>query len=395
MSIKDGLNWLKKQAASPSIFDVASIGDPMRGVSLPRVDDANYTGGVYSPPPQSVEHVPSEEEQRLIDLRNNGPQPTPALQPYEVGIGDVLGGGGSAGDQGLFMNALENGGPATLPPGYEPTSAAQGGEEASQPEPQQEGGATQRGGAPLIDPAVDPRGFASDGAGLAIPVDAGPAPTLPTTAATMADGPEMPSISTTAQEQQNSPAPTPTTPAPTTAPTPSAPTTAPTPSVPTTAATMAGGAEPIQADSLNVGNGLTSSTSGVNLTEPTQGTTTPQQPQATPNGSSDYSRIFGRGFRADSGSASDKWLAGQADKLRTAGYSDNQISTMLGPDAWRKYGRNGQDYQVNTKRYTKPLGVKSASVADDLWSKQAGLNDDLDDLYVRRLRVGLWDKYNG
>ena len=266
----------------------------------------------------------------------------------------------------------------------------------------------------------------------------------------------------------------------------------PAPQLPTSAATMAGGAEPIQSDFLNGGNGLTSSTSGGNLMEPMQGTPAPQQPQeppaqlptsaatmaggaepiqsdflnnegnnsltpnqstnnppapqqpqqqeqqpqqpqqqqtgsngipaanatvdpavmnqgmvsqstgnsraqtqAMPNGSSDYSRIFGRGFKADSGSASDKWLAGQADKLRSAGYSDNQISTMLDVNAWKKYGRNGQDYQVNTKRYTKPLGMKSASASDALWAKQAGLNDEFDDLYVRRLRVGLWDKYNG
>lgn len=91
----------------------------------------------------------------------------------------------------------------------------------------------------------------------------------------------------------------------------------------------------------------------------------------------DYSRIFGKNFNPGSSSKMDTWLKGQADRLRGEGYSDEQISTMLGnpTDSWKRYGRKGQDYVVNTRRYTRPMGKSAAAPAvQELFDKFAGFN---------------------
>lgn len=69
----------------------------------------------------------------------------------------------------------------------------------------------------------------------------------------------------------------------------------------------------------------------------------------------DYSKIFGKNFNPGTSKA-DAWLQAQAEKLRKQNYSDAQISTMLSPSAYRRFGRKGQDYVVDTKRYRRPLG---------------------------------------
>ncbi|MCQ2172127.1 MAG: hypothetical protein MJZ17_05185 [Bacteroidales bacterium] len=384
MSIKDGLNWLKKQAAGlgeQGSFPISPA--HTLNYSAPTTVEPNIDLGLDLPPADGGE--------MSFDASQFG---RPAIMDKLEDAAASGGRGAAAQIQNLMQPK-----PAPAPiSDHIPYT----------------------GGNPAIDPAVANQGIVTNDTGMgrssteAMPT---PTPTLPTTAATMADGPEMPSVTTTFPEWQDKPAPT--------------------PALPTTAATMADGPEmpsvsttfpewqdrpapapqqpapqqpapqqpepqqpasqqpatqqPAPAQSSPV---VDPAVAGQGYVSENAGNSTAQT-QAMPNGSADYSRIFGKGFNASSGSASDKWLAGQADKLRTAGYSDNQISTMLDQNAWRKYGRNGQDYQVNTSKYTKPMGMKSASAADALWAKQAGLNDDLDDLYVRRLRVGLWDKYNG
>lgn len=351
MSIKDGLNWLKKQAAGlgeQGSFPISPA--HTLNYSAPTTGEPNIDLGLDLPADDGGE--------MSFDASQFG---RPAIMDKLEDAAASGGRGAAAQIQNLMQPK-----PAPAPiSDHIPYT----------------------GGNPAIDPAVANQGIVTNDTGMgrssteAMPT---PTPTLPTTAATMADGPEMPSVNTTFPEWQDSPAPAPQQPA--------AQQTAPQQTAPQQAAPQQPAPQqPAPAQSSPV---VDPAVAGQGFVSENAGNSTAQT-QAMPNGSADYSRIFGKGFNASSGSASDKWLAGQADKLRTAGYSDNQISTMLDQNAWRKYGRNGQDYQVNTSKYTKPMGMKSASAADALWAKQAGLNDGLDDLYVRRLRVGLWDKYNG
>lgn len=88
----------------------------------------------------------------------------------------------------------------------------------------------------------------------------------------------------------------------------------------------------------------------------------------------DYSKIFGKNFNPET-SRADAWLKAQADEGRRRGLSDDKLSVMLGPDAWRKYGRNGENFQFG-KSASAPLGSVE-STRKNLFDSYVGLHEEL------------------